>query len=122
MPIKLIPPLLFTLTLGACANTGADYSPIIDGPRDQAYSTDLNSCQKVADKRGYTNGDVQTDALIGAALGAAVGAIEDDWEGALVGALIGGALGGAGRAFDTQDERKAIVVTCMRNRGHNVVG
>ena len=59
-------PLVATLGLTACANTGADYTPIVDGPYSTGFSTDLDACQKVAERRSYANGDVQSEAAFGA--------------------------------------------------------
>lgn len=111
-----------TLSLCACANTGADYSPIIDGPTDISYSQDLAECRALARQRSYTNGDVQSDALLGAGIGALAGGIDDGVGGALGGLLVGGLLGGGGRAWETQEERKQVVVSCLSQRGHRVVG
>ncbi len=111
------------ILLGGCSNTGADYRPIVDGGADTAaYESDLAACAKVADQRGYLNGDVQNAALLGTGLGAIVGGLSDGWGGALVGGVIGAAGGAGAEAWDTQDERKQIVKNCMKGRGHNVVG
>lgn len=108
--------------LTACANTGADYSPIVDGPKDVSYTQDLAECQGLAKQRSYTNGDVKSDAALGAGIGAIAGGIDEGVEGAVGGLLLGGLIGGGGRAYETQDERKEIVVECLKGRGHNVVG
>jgi len=110
------------LALSACANTGAGYLPIVDGPKNAAYSADLNECRSLAEQRNYTNGDVKNDALLGAGIGALVGAADEGVEGAIGGLLIGGLLGGGGRAWETQDERKEIVMNCLKLRGHRIVG
>lgn len=109
-------------SLCACANTGADYSPIIDGPIDLTYSQDLADCRALARQRSYTNGDVKSDALLGAGIGALAGGLDEGLDGAIGGLLLGGLLGGGGRAWETQGERKAVVVNCLSQRGHRVVG
>ena len=127
--LLFILPGVFAVT--ACAGSGAEYRPIVDGPRGPAYSSDLTACQNVARQRSYANADVKSDAAAGAAVGGlltglAVGVEEGDVGAGIVGALVGAALGGAvagsERAWETQGERSGIVVACMRGRGHNVVG
>lgn len=119
---KIIATVVATTTLCACANTGADYSPIIDGPTNITYSQDLADCRALAKQRSYTNGDVKSDALLGAGVGALAGGIDDGVDGAIGGLILGGLLGGGGRAWETQEERKAIVINCLSQRGHRVVG
>ena len=112
------------LPLSACAGVGANYQPIVDGPVNAKYTSDLDQCRQVAQQRDYVNGEVKNDAFLGAALGGLLGLTErgDDGENFLAGALIGGALGAAGTAYDARDERKHIVRNCMAGRGHRVVG
>ena len=102
-----------------CSNTAAGYQPIVDGPRDAKYAQNLQACQQLAQQRSYVNGDVKTEALLGGVLGALTA---DDDVTATEGFLAGGLIGGAGRSWETRDERKNIVVSCMKQRGHRVVG
>ena len=39
------------LMVTACAGGGADYAPIVDGPRSAAYQADLLACQSLARER-----------------------------------------------------------------------
>lgn len=115
------------LGLSACANTGADYTPIVDGPSTTGFSTDLDACQKVAERRSDTNGDVQSEVAFGAVTtglvtGLIAGIEDGDVGSGIAGALIGGVAAGVGQSWDTSGERKNIVVSCMQGRGHNVVG
>lgn len=110
------------VSLSACANTGADYAPIVDGPRDISYTQDLSECRNLAEQRSYANGDVKNEALLGAGIGAVAGGIDEGIDGAIGGLILGSLIGGAGRAWETQDERKQIVVECLKQRGHRVVG
>lgn len=109
-----------TLTVG-CAGSSGTYEPIVDGAQNADYVNDLASCQSLSNEREYLNGDVRSDGAAGALIGALAGA-EDGVEGAVAGAVVGMLLGSAGRAWDVRDEKKGIVVKCMTNRGHNVVG
>lgn len=109
------------LLLAACATSGADYRPIVDGPEDAKYERDLAACQALARKRGYDNEDMATNAAVGAGLGAIVGGITGDWTGAGIGAGVGLGAGAAKGAMDTQGQRGNIVKKCMEKRGHNVI-
>jgi len=112
----------FTALLTGCGSTASAYQPLVDGPKDEHYSQDLAACAELAEKRSYLNDDVKSEALLGAGVGAVVGALEDGGSGALAGAVVGSATGAGGRAWETREERKQIVVECMRGRGHKVVG
>ena len=46
-----IPLGLATLSLAACANTGAAYTPIVDGPRGAKYTQDIAECRHLAEER-----------------------------------------------------------------------
>ncbi len=110
-----------SLTLG-CAHSGAKYEPIVDGEMGDQYTSDLGACQSLATERRFANGDVKSEAIAGAVTGAVLGAIDDGLEGAVGAAIAGSVLSSGARAWETRDERKQIVVECMRQRGHQVVG
>lgn len=109
------------LALAACANTGADYRPIVDGPEDAKFERDLAACQALARKKDYLSGENATNAAVGAGLGAIVGGLTGDWAGAGIGAGVGLGAGAAKGAVDTQSQRANIVKKCIEKRGHNVV-
>ncbi|MEM9600613.1 MAG: glycine zipper family protein, partial [Pseudomonadota bacterium] len=118
---------LVAVLLPACAtNSGANYVPLVDGPRNASFHADLEACQSLAKDRNYLNGDTQNDAMLGAIAGGLIGGIEadsgDTLEGILAGAVVGSVIGGAESAYDVSDERRHIVVQCMSGRGHRVVG
>ena len=108
--------------VSACGSTSAQYQPIVDGPRDDVYTQDLAACGGLAEQREYLNDDVKSEALLGAGVGAVIGGLEDGFEGALGAGLLTAAIGAGGRAWETREERKGIVIECMRQRGHRVVG
>ena len=107
--------------LAGCAATGANYAPIADGPVSITYAADLETCQQLATKRGYMNDDTKTNAMIGAGLGALAG-LADDGGGALAGAVVGALAGGGAGMVETREQRRQIVIECMKGRGHRVVG
>ena len=55
--LMLATSLICTLILSGCANTAADYQPIVDGPKDALYYDDLADCKQLAEQREYLNGD-----------------------------------------------------------------
>ena len=118
--IVKISSLTCLIALGAaCAQTGAGYTPVVDGTRNANWTTDLSACQGLARSQRVVDGETGNAVLIGAAIGAALGAAEDDAAGGAVAGAIGGALADT---VQTPDERKAVVISCMRQRGHQVVG
>lgn len=107
--------------LAACADSGANYTPILDGPVTAGYQSDLAACQTLArDQRQFDQETIGAAAL-GAGAGAVLGHLDEDGE-ALSGAIVGGLAGGAAGAVDASERRKAIVIECLRGRGHRVVG
>lgn len=120
--LNLTVAMVAVLGLAACSNSAARYEPIVDGPKDTTYSLDLSTCQNLATERSYLNGDVRSNALLSGGVGTLLGASEDGLGGAIAGGLIGSALGAGATAWQTRDERKSIVVDCMRRRGHQIVG
>ena len=101
--------------VAACADSRANYQPILDGASTPAYEADLAECQALA--RDQFNKET-----IGAAgLGAGVGAAADSGD-PLGGAVAGALTGGIASAVDVSERRQSIVVECLRGRGHRVVG
>ena len=111
-----------TIITAGCANTSARYEPIVDGNPGALYTTDLTACQSLATKRLFINDDVKSEVVMGAVTGAILSGADDGWDGVLPGAIVGSMLGGGTRAWETRGERKNIVIECMRQRGHRVVG
>lgn len=123
--IKSVILIASALAVTACAGGGADYAPIIDGPRTAAYEADLVQCQDLSRQRALINSDTRTDMAVGAGLGALAGLADDDvtdTEGAIAGAVVGAAAGALGGSMEARDERRQIVVECLRMRGYRAVG
>lgn len=106
--------------VAACADSGVNYQPILDGAPAPAYQDDLGECQTLARNQTQFDEDTIAATVIGAGVGAALGEADsgDPWEGAIAGALAGGVSG----AVDASERRESIVVECLRGRGHRVVG
>ncbi|MDF1718792.1 MAG: glycine zipper family protein [Antarcticimicrobium sp.] len=92
--MKPAPLLLAALIgLGACADSGARDTPILDGPESAAYRADLAAGQTLARDQRQFDQETLGAAVLGAGLGVALGAADDDataGEGAAAG-LTGGA-------------------------------
>ncbi len=117
--------LISSCALSACATGGAAHQPIVDGPRDGVYYQDLAECRSYAEERRYDNSDVRTQALVGAGIGGLLGlanAYSADEGDFFTGALIGGLFGGGSEALKTRGQRREILLNCLANRGHNVLG
>lgn len=104
----------------ACADSGANHQPILDGAATPAYKADLAECQALA--AGQTQFDQETVAatVMGAGAGAVLG--EVDSGDALGGAVAGALAGGISSAVNVSERRESIVIECLRGRGHRVVG
>ena len=106
--------------LAACADSGANYTPILDGEPTPAYQQDLAACQALARNQRQFDQETIGATVLGAGAGAALG--EWDSGDALGGAVAGALAGGVASAVDVSERREAIVVACLRGRGHRVVG
>ena len=121
--IQYLTSIVISLLLLGCTGTGATYVPIVDGPRDRIFTSDLAACQQLAEERTYMNADVRNDAIVGGVIGGILGLLDDgELDDAAGGAAAGAAIGGGSRAYEVIEERKNIVKRCMLQRGHNVVG
>ena len=61
------------LTLAACADSGANYRPILDGPASAAYQADLAACQTLARNQNQLDQETLGATVLGAGAGAALG-------------------------------------------------
>lgn len=112
---------LLPVLVSACAGSGADYTPILDGPRTAAFQSDLSACQALARDQRQFDQETAGAAVLGAGAGALLGAADDDAD-AAGGAIAGALVGGVASAVNASERREAIVVECLRGRGHRVVG
>lgn len=110
-----------TLILSACADSGANYTPILDGPTTPAFQSDLSACQMLARDQRQFDHETAAAAGLGAGAGALLGAADEDGS-ALGGAIAGALAGGVSGAVNASERREEIVVECLRGRGHRVVG
>lgn len=112
---------LLPVLISACTDSGARYTPILDGPPRAAFQADLSACQTLARDQHQFDKQTAGAAALGAGAGALLGAADDD--GSAAGGAIAGALaGGVAGTVNARERRQAIVVECLRGRGHPVVG
>jgi len=106
-----------------CDNSGANYTPVIDGTSNPNYSADLAECQTLAASGATIDGRAVGAAATGAAVAGASSVI---WNGnssnAGEAAAIGALAGVTSSAIRKNAERENIVKNCMRGRGYNVLG
>ncbi|EAR52566.1 hypothetical protein OG2516_05643 [Oceanicola granulosus HTCC2516] len=119
MRSMLIAPFCLTALLGACAEMGTDVDPILDGPPNAQFQSDLSACRSLARSQTQLDHETLAAIVLGAGIGGLLGEADegDALGGALAGAVAGAAAGVAGAA----DTREAVVLNCLRGRGHAVV-
>jgi hypothetical protein len=109
--------------LAACATTGANYQPVVDGGVGPNYNYDLAECQNLAASQGALDSNTAGKAAAGAGVAAATTAVFNNKgnnvrDAAVLGALVGVTAG----AIDQNSKKESIVRNCMLQRGYNVVG
>ena len=120
MKTGLICGIGFAALVAGCGESGANYTPILDGPPTAGFQSDLTACQSLARGQRQFDEDTAAAAVLGAGAGAVLG--ELDSGDALGGAIAGALAGGVSSAVDAGERREEIVKACMSGRGHRVVG
>jgi hypothetical protein len=117
----LIACLCAALALGACT-APVDRPLTVDGTRNANFNDDYADCHTMAAtfKDGTGGEYAATGAVVGGLIGAADA--DDALEGAVVGAAVGGLVGTAEATSERDHTRRDVLIRCMQNRGHNVVG
>ena len=107
----------------ACDNSGASYTPVIDGPVGPNYNADLSQCQALAASGATVDERTAGSVATGAAVAGASSVIWNDNSNNLGEAAAVGAVAGlTADLIQKNSDREAIVKNCMRGRGYNVVG
>lgn len=119
--MKYLLTLPVVLAVTACADSGANYQPVLDGPQTSAYQADLAECRALARNQKQLTQETLGATVLGAGAGALLGAADDEGD-ALGGAVVGALAGGAASAVNVSERRESIVVECLRGRGHRVAG
>lgn len=108
--------------LAACADSGANYQPILDGALSETYQADLAACQALARNQNQFDQERVAAMVLGAGAGAGAILGEADSGDELGGAVAGALAGGVASSVDVDERREAIVIECLQGRGHRVVG
>lgn len=112
-------------SLAACANTGANYRPIIDTKNGSVdmnkFEMDLRDCQQYANQVAGAASQAAAGAAVGAVFGAilasAAGKNYDRGATARV-AAVTGAAAGAGQG---ETDQRNIIRHCLSGRGYSVL-
>ncbi|KUF10810.1 glycine zipper family protein [Pseudoponticoccus marisrubri] len=120
MKPMLMTPLALAALLGACAHSGADVNPILDGAPTAQFQSDLAACRGLARNQSQLDRQTMAAAALGAGIGGVLGEVDDEGD-ALEGAVVGALAGAAAGASEASETRKTIVLNCLRGRGHAVV-
>ncbi|EAQ04135.1 hypothetical protein OB2597_08334 [Pseudooceanicola batsensis HTCC2597] len=120
MKSKLIAHLGLIALLGACADMGTDVNPILDGPPNAQFQSDLTACRSLARRQSQLDRETMAATAIGAGIGGVLGGVADEGD-ALGGAVVGALAGAAAGVSEASDTRETVVLNCLRGRGHAVV-
>lgn len=115
---------LILALLAGCANTGANYRPIVDtkGVTDSSkYEADLRECQAFATQTTGAGERAVAGALAGAALGALLAAAAGSRYSRNQHAGVGAVAGAAAGAGQGETDQRTIIRRCMDGRGYNVL-
>ncbi|MGB0157427.1 glycine zipper family protein [Thalassovita mediterranea] len=108
------------VTVAACADP-LDRQVQLAGPAGANFAADQEQCRMVA--QNYTDERARQGMLVGAGVGAVAGAIEEeDLGSAIAGAAIGGLIGRAEGEAEINEDRRAVMLRCLQNKGHSVLG
>ncbi|MDE4132081.1 glycine zipper domain-containing protein [Phaeobacter sp. QD34_3] len=107
------------LLVSACDMAPTAQPLRLSGPVGARFAQDEAECRSIAMR--YDQNLASEGAVAGALIGAAIGAGESH-EDALAGAAIGGLIGAAEGTVDKEESQRNMVIRCMQNRGHPVIG
>lgn len=120
--LSIAPAIAMITALTGCANSGASYVPVIDGPKNQAYANDLSACQSLA-ASSDSSGRIAGTAATGGAVAGASSVIWNDNSDDLAESVGVGILAGlTAGAIQENARREDIVKRCMAGRGYKVIG
>jgi hypothetical protein len=108
------------ITLAACADP-LDRQVQLSGPAGVNFAADQAQCRQMA--QNYTDERGRQGMLLGAGVGAVAAAVEEeDLGSAIAGAAIGGLIGRAEAEAEINEDRRAVMLRCLQNKGHPVMG
>jgi outer membrane lipoprotein SlyB len=117
---------IFTITISAllvagCANTGANYRPLIDSKNLDLnrYEADLLECQRYAEQKGGAGEKAAIGAGAGAVLGGVLAAVGNGDKGSS--SRMGGVMGAVSGATTGEQGQRTIIKRCLVGRGYKVL-
>lgn len=118
----LVLTLLFQV---GCANTGANYRPMIDtrggSVSASGYEADLRDCQQYAAQVGGAADRAAAGAVVGALFGAVLAAAAGSRYDRVATARAGAVTGAAGGAAQGEQDQRSIIRRCLAGRGYSVL-
>jgi outer membrane lipoprotein SlyB len=114
--------LLVSLTAG-CANTGANYRPVVDtkGVDLNRYEADLVECQQYANQTAGAGESAAAGAAAGAVFGALLAAAAGGGTSRKSTAGVGAVTGAAGAAGQGENNQRNVIRRCLSGRGYKVL-
>lgn len=116
--------LVTVALLYGCANSGANYKPLVDlqGRSAATFQNDLGQCQSYASQVTGAGERAAVGAVAGAVIGAVIAGLfggdrRSRNDTTMVGAISGGSAGGVA----AEDEQRNIIRRCLSGRGYNVL-
>jgi outer membrane lipoprotein SlyB len=115
--------LILSGLLAGCANSGANYRPIIDtqGVDFNRYEADLRDCQAFAKQAAGAGQSAAAGAIGGAVLGAAIAAAAGSNNDRAASARVGAVGGAVGAGVKGEHSQRNIINRCLAGRGYNVL-
>jgi len=110
-----------TLFIAACANTGANFRPIID-TKDvdlNRFETDLKECQQYTEQKSGAAEKATIAAGAGAVLGGVLAAVGNGDKGSS--SRIGGVMGAVSGLTSGEQGQRTVIKRCLIGRGYKVL-
>jgi len=110
-----------TFFIAACANTGANYRPIIDSKNVDLnrYEADLQECQQYVEQKGGAAEKSAIGAGAGAVLGGVLAAVGNSDKGSS--SRIGGVMGAVSGLTSGEQGQRTVIRRCLIGRGYKVL-
>lgn len=119
----LLVSMLVIFSLAGCANTGANYRPIVDTKNIDfnKYESDLRDCQSFATQTASAGQSAAAGAVAGAVLGAALAAAAGSRYDRTSTARVGALSGAVGAGAEGERNQRNIINRCLAGRGYSVL-
>lgn len=120
---KLVAGCLLVSMITGCANTGANYRPVVDtkGVDLNRYEADLGECQQYANQTAGAGQSAAAGAAAGAIFGAVLAAAAGGGASRKSTAGVGAVTGAAGAAGQGENNQRNVIRRCLSGRGYKVL-